>query len=276
MFKTVNLMKRRADLTHDQFVERYEAGHARLGERVLAGSALRYVRRYLKPVDGVGDDADFDAVMEIWYADRATWEATMARLSEPTIAAEITADEETLFDRTKYRFYWVEESESDMSGTVAAIDANAQLLAIEAIKQLKARYFRSLDTRDWATLRTVFCDDARFDARTSLSIDGQGESGRAAESNDWVYEGGDTIAQFIQTAVGDSRTVHHGHCHEIELLSPDEARGVIAMEDQIWDATGTTLTLHGCGHYHETYRRVDGHWRIHSSRISRLQVVLGG
>lgn len=154
-------------------------------------------------------------------------------------------------------------------------DAAARLLAIEEIKQLKGRYFRFMDTKDWAGLRTIFCDDARFDARASLSIDGKGEGGRAAESNDWVYEGGDTIIAFIKGAAGPSRTVHHGHCHEIELLSPDDARGVIAMEDQIWDEDGKVLTLHGCGHYHETYRRVDGRWRIHTSRITRLQVCLG-
>ena len=155
------------------------------------------------------------------------------------------------------------------------MDAGARMLAIEEIKLLKGRYFRFLDTKDWAGLRTIFADDAVFDARTSFSIDGRGESGRAAESNDWLYEGGDRIADFISNAAGDSRTVHHGHCHEIEILSPDEARGVIAMEDQIWDESGKVLTLHGCGHYHETYRRLDGRWRIQTSRITRLYVSLG-
>ncbi|EXS70438.1 nuclear transport factor 2 family protein [Sphingobium sp. Ant17] len=156
------------------------------------------------------------------------------------------------------------------------MDGVETLLAIEAIKQLKARYFRLMDNKDWAGLRDVFCDDALFDARASLSIDGKGAEGRAAESNDWVYEGGDTIIAFIQAAIGTQRTVHHGHGHEVEIIGPDDARGVIAMEDQIWDASGTSMTLHGCGHYHEEYKRVDGRWRIHRSRISRLQVTIGG
>ena len=50
---------------------------------------------------------------------------------------------------------------------------------------------------------------------------------------------------------------------------------MIAMEDQIWNADGTVVTLHGCRHYHETYALVDGHCRIHTSRITRLQVALG-
>lgn len=155
------------------------------------------------------------------------------------------------------------------------MDASEKLLAIEEIKQLKGRYFRFMDSKEWGNLRTIFCDDATFDARASLSISGQGEGGRAAESNDWIYEGGDTIIEFIRTAVGTQHSVHHGHCHEIEITSSDEARGVIAMEDQIWNEDFSVLTLHGCGHYHETYRRVNGAWRIHTSRITRLQVTLG-
>ena len=155
------------------------------------------------------------------------------------------------------------------------MDPATRLLAIEEIKQLKGRYFRFMDTKDWEGLRTIFCDDAIFDARAALSLDGHGQDGRAAESNDWIYHRADVIADFIKGAVGTSRTVHHGHCHEVEILSSDEASGVIAMEDQIWDDAGLTMSLHGCGHYHETYRRVDGSWRIQTSRITRLYVSLG-
>ena len=155
------------------------------------------------------------------------------------------------------------------------MDIDTKLLAIEDIKQLKGRYFRCMDTKDWAALRSVFCADAVFDARAALSVDGHGEAGRAADSNDWVYRGGEAIAQFIQGAIGPAITVHHGHCHEIEILSADEASGVIAMEDQIWDPDTKKPTLHGSGYYHETYRRVDGRWRIHTSRITRLYISLG-
>jgi SnoaL-like domain len=38
-----------------------------------------------------------------------------------------------------------------------------RLLAIEAIKNLKARYFRSVDTKDWDGFKAVFAPDALFD-----------------------------------------------------------------------------------------------------------------
>jgi len=40
---------------------------------------------------------------------------------------------------------------------------------IEAIKQLKARYFRTMDTKDWDGMRTVFTDDVVMD--TSAAAD---------------------------------------------------------------------------------------------------------
>lgn len=38
-------------------------------------------------------------------------------------------------------------------------DDAATLLAVEAIKRLKARYCRYLDTKDWAAWRALFTDD---------------------------------------------------------------------------------------------------------------------
>ncbi|MDI1295089.1 MAG: nuclear transport factor 2 family protein [bacterium] len=149
------------------------------------------------------------------------------------------------------------------------MDSIDQWLAIEAIKQLKARYFRLMDTKDWAGLRDLFCNDAIFDARASLSVaaDGQDDA--------WLHSGGDQICAFIQSAVGANITVHHGHCHEVTLIDPMQASGIIAMEDQIWEPDGKTPFLHGAGHYHEIYHKLDGAWRIHRTRITRLYVKVG-
>ncbi|HEY3700203.1 MAG TPA: nuclear transport factor 2 family protein, partial [Spongiibacteraceae bacterium] len=40
-----------------------------------------------------------------------------------------------------------------------------RLLAIESIKQTKARYFRFLDTKDWVGFASVFTTDAQMDMR---------------------------------------------------------------------------------------------------------------
>jgi SnoaL-like domain len=154
------------------------------------------------------------------------------------------------------------------------MDKVDKLWAMEEIRQLKARYFRYMDTKDWAGLRTVWAEDAVFDARTALTI-GVASGGPPSASDSWVYTGRYAIVDFISSAAA-MPTAHHGHGHEIEVLSPVDARGVIAMEDLVWQATGDTRNtwLHGFGHYHEEYRCVDGHWLIRRSKLTRLNVTV--
>jgi hypothetical protein len=102
-----------------------------------------------------------------------------------------------------------------------------KLLAIEEIKQLKARYFRSVDTKDRAGLSRIFSEDAVFDMGGGSKVNpGPGETR--------VVTGGAAIVDILLTSL-DKRmvSVHQGFCHEIEILSPDEARGIIGMEDRV-------------------------------------------
>jgi hypothetical protein len=142
-----------------------------------------------------------------------------------------------------------------------------RLLAIEAIKQLKACYFRFMDTKDWDSLPTVFAPDAQMDMR--------GETGDGSG----LIDGGPQIAAFMRASVEYLVTVHHGHTPEIELLSATAARGLWAMEDKLWKPAGSKSTLpfnalHGYGHYHETYSKIDGQWLIQTTRLSRLRIDL--
>ena len=140
-----------------------------------------------------------------------------------------------------------------------------RLVAIEAIKTLKARYFRCMDTKDWAGLEAVFADDAEFDMRGEVA-----DKSKAAEG---LLVGAAAIAAFIRSAVEQLVTVHHGHMPEIELTSLTTATGIWAMEDLLrWPEGAAIKTLHGYGHYHETYTRTAQGWRIQSSRLSRLRV----
>jgi len=120
MFKTVTLLKRRPDLSMEEFIAYYESAHARIGERYLAGRALHYTRRFLHPLAPAdGADKPYDVVMEIGFADRAAFDATIAALSEPDVAAEIAEDEERLFDRAQNRMFFLEEHVSDLDAVLA-------------------------------------------------------------------------------------------------------------------------------------------------------------
>lgn len=131
---------------------------------------------------------------------------------------------------------------------------------IEAIKQLKARYFRLMDTKDWDGLANVFTDD--------VEIDVSGEGGG-------VTHGVDEYLPFLREAIGEVITVHHGHMPEIELTSATTASGIWALEDQLWWPEGSPIRyMHGFGHYHETYEKADGCWRIKSMTITRLHRIV--
>lgn len=133
-----------------------------------------------------------------------------------------------------------------------------ELLEIERIKQLKARYFRTMDTKDWAAMRQVFADDAVIDT---------------TEAGGNRTEGADAFIEFLQPTLANVVTAHHGHMPEIEITSESTARGIWALHDTIWLPDGTLL-LRGYGHYHETYEKVGGEWRIRSSTLTRLHTEL--
>ena len=119
MIKMVGLLKRRPGMSVEAFRTYYESTHRRIGEKVLAGYATRYVRRYLNPSGGsdaptFGDAGDFDVILEVWYPDEAAAAAALEHQSLPDVAREIFEDEMKLFDRDKNRFFVIEEVESQM------------------------------------------------------------------------------------------------------------------------------------------------------------------
>jgi hypothetical protein len=134
------------------------------------------------------------------------------------------------------------------------MDDAAPLLEIEAIKQLKARYCRYLDTKDWDAWRSLFSDD--FLSDTSAA------GGK-------VIRGADEFVAFTRKGLRSQATVHQVHAPEIEVTSPTTASGVWALEDVV--RFGPGVNLRGYGHYTETYQKVDGRWLITSSTLTRLR-----
>jgi hypothetical protein len=129
---------------------------------------------------------------------------------------------------------------------------------IEAIKQLKARYFRLMDEKDWASMREVFASDVHVD------VTDEGGS---------IYESADAFVAMLEPTLRGVVTVHHGHMPEIVLTTPTSATGTWAMEDKLWFPPGGRVKeMHGYGHYHETYVKLDGEWRIQSMKLVRIRV----
>jgi hypothetical protein len=137
-----------------------------------------------------------------------------------------------------------------------------QLAPIEEIKQLKARYFRCMDTKDCAGFQAVFAADGTVDFTP-----------KGGDSSRWSATGAANVTRMVKDLVDPALTIHHGHMPEIEVISETSACGVWAMEDLIWWPEGSPRkTLHGFGHYHETYEKIGRRWLIKTLRLTRLRV----
>lgn len=140
------------------------------------------------------------------------------------------------------------------------MDRIERLEAIEAIRNLKARYFRCMDMKQWDELRSVFTREMQV-----LTPDGA------------VYaEGGDTYAASLRHSLENAVSCHQGLTGEIEIIDADNAKAIWPMQDVIeWDSEHPKMgwkSILGRGHYHETYRREDGEWRIATLTLTRLRL----
>lgn len=132
-----------------------------------------------------------------------------------------------------------------------------RLLAIEAIKVLKARYFRLGDMQEWDSWKDLFTRD--------LTIDVPG------------FDGVSSRESFVERvasnhANGFLPAIHHGHMPEIEIVDDSTATGIWTLFDYLdRDQKGGRMVLFGYGHYEERYKKIDGEWRISSLKLTRVR-----
>jgi hypothetical protein len=124
-----------------------------------------------------------------------------------------------------------------------------------AICELKARYCRLLDTKDWAAYRELFTEDYELDV---------------SQGSDWpVIRGRDAALEQVRARLQGVITVHQVHTPEI-TVDGEQARGIWAMQDRLVFPNGLDLT--GYGHYHERYVTQNGTWKIAALKLTRLHL----
>lgn len=134
------------------------------------------------------------------------------------------------------------------------------LVQIEQIRQLKARYFHTLDQKRWDEWEQVFCADAHIDT---------------TEEGSPLIDGRKAFREFLQPILEGVTTVHHGHCSQIDLTGDDTATATWSMEDHLWWPDGRHLW--GTGFYLEQYRKGrDGRWRIQEMKLRRIRTEVDG
>ena len=128
IYKVLMFLKRRSGLSVEEFREHYETTHAKLSEKYLQPSTVRYVRRFIDPIGG--EEVPFDVITELWVNDKGFFDAVSQLLAQQQPPPEILADEEWLFDRKSSRVAAVTESDTDVAAVLKANAASAEAPAV--------------------------------------------------------------------------------------------------------------------------------------------------
>lgn len=119
----------------------------------------------------------------------------------------------------------------------------SQASDLEAIKRLKYRYLRTLDTKDWAGFEGCFLPEATADYNGLTFAD------RAA------------LVDYMVANLGEGLiTLHQVHHPEIDI-DGDTARGVWYLQDKVI-VPAFDFMLEGAAFYDDTYVRTPEGWRV--------------
>ena len=145
-----------------------------------------------------------------------------------------------------------------------------RLAAIEAIRRVKATYFRGVDTEDGDLVRSILAADCALDYNGCCT---DPKSGRdLMPAMNVVLKGRDNWQSGAFAKAGIT-SVHQGHQAEIEVTSDTTARAIWAMTDRLYMPAGAPYgVMRGFGYYHETYVKEADGWKIATLRIERLRV----
>lgn len=120
MIKQIVFLKKRDDLSMEEFMDYYENQHSQLSRKMGAPppmpNAQRYVRRYVKPeanpLTGEVIHPGYDCIMEIWWNTREDFDAAMKAIGNPEFLEARKADELKLFASNSNPVITVEEFDS--------------------------------------------------------------------------------------------------------------------------------------------------------------------
>ena len=128
------------------------------------------------------------------------------------------------------------------------------LVEVHHIQQLKHRYLRHLDLKEWEPLAECFTPDATATYGSVPRLDGR-----------------DAILTFLRDAMSSTSmlTSHKAHQPEIELVGADRATGIWALDDRVI-VLDAAVEISGAAVYRDEYVRSEGHWRISHTGYRRI------
>jgi 3-phenylpropionate/cinnamic acid dioxygenase small subunit len=132
--------------------------------------------------------------------------------------------------------------------------------AIEAIKRVKYRYLRALDTKHWDDFADTLTHDIVGDYGSSM-----GKHHRFTNRADLV--------EFMRTSMPAGVITEHRVTHpEITVDDGDEAEATWYLQDRVIVAEYNFM-LFGAAFYHDRYRKTPDGWKICATGYERTYEV---
>ena len=125
----------------------------------------------------------------------------------------------------------------------------------EAIKQVKYRYLRALDTKHWDDFASTLTEDVRGDYGSSV-----GEELHFTNRSDLVG--------YMRSALGPAIITEHRVAHPEITVTGDTATGTWYLQDRVIVAEANFMLI-GAAFYRDQYRRTPDGWRISATGYDR-------
>ncbi len=121
MIKFIALLKKKAGMSREAFIEYYENNHVPLIRECIP-SISEYRRSYVLSehmfVAGHNPDVappapPFDVITELWFTDMDKYKEMHAATADPAVGDRIRQDEEKFLDRSQMTMFLVDERTSE-------------------------------------------------------------------------------------------------------------------------------------------------------------------
>jgi len=126
---------------------------------------------------------------------------------------------------------------------------------LEAIKQVKYRYMRALDTKHWDDFADTLTEDIIGEYGSSL-----GEEHHFGDRA--------SLVDFMRNSMPANVITEHRVTHPEITVNGDEATGIWYLQDKVIVAEFDFMLM-GAGFYEDTYRRTADGWKISKTGYKR-------
>ena len=138
-------------------------------------------------------------------------------------------------------------------------DAVSRIVDVEAIKQVKYRYLRAMDTKHWDEFADTMTEDIVGAYGSSLG-------------KELHFDNRRDLVEYLSSAMGPGVVTEHRVTHPEITVTGDTASGIWYLQDRVIVAEFDFMLI-GAAFYRDQYRRTAEGWRISATGYDRTYEV---